>query len=929
MNSEPDDEDKSSEGQTLPQAQPNRDYPAGSTGSPPPLDLDLESTPPDLETVQDEQGHSVLVADVRTIVGGGNQSQYAHFVIEIGTDGQPVELGKGAMGVTYRAIDTTLQRPVALKVISWRLIGNEVLKSRFIREARAAASLRHPNVASVFYLGSTESTYFYAMELVIGETLEQLIANQGPLDPVLALDISAQVTSALVAAHQAGLVHRDIKPANLILTRDEKGGMLVKVIDFGLVKLTGEPGDDSAMSDPGTFVGTPRYASPEQFSGGKIDIRSDLYAVGVTLWHMLTKATPFNGTPTQVAAQHLQSPLPIRELRHLPHPIVSLLTHLLEKNPEDRPQTPEELLVMLNATRRAIGGQVGAMVPVPMRFRRRWPLFSRGKMIYLAGALIVLVAGAVFFNRFFPAHPTFDRKSVAVLPFDNLGDDTQNAYLSDGITAEVIFQLSRITDLRVISRDSVLRYKSMPASNRKSMREIANELEVATLLESNIQRSADRLKVRSVLYDAHSGKQLWSQSYDREMNDLFAIQNDLAENISTALQVKFSQDQRNDIERKPTDNMAAYDIYLRANEYYELRHKDDNERAISLYQQAIEKDPKFALAYVGLANGYIERVDRYNAGVSLLDSAVDLCRKAVSLDPAQVRGYTGLARALNYKGLDEQAHEQTVFALRLAPNDPGANWRAAYDAGMSGHVDEQYRFLLRCHALSPNLAVYAYALGSVSAWAEETESMEKWMGRAIEVETDDARRKVLQCERLVFRQEWREALTAMKGLPLEIAAYDHSVFELLLACTARSGDWDSVVRIASSRLNDSASYWSSKMDGLLYLAAADRAAGRDAETRDRAQQLVSFVQEKARGQDTGDWETFYLAAAERLLGQKEQAYNHLAPIFSRILRNLPLMSQDPALDIFRNDPEFQNLTAKLENEVQKTRAEIRKTRNSD
>lgn len=929
MNSEPDDEDKSSEGQTLPKAQPNRDYPAGSTGSPPRLDLDLESTPPDLETVQDEQGHSVLVADVRTIVGGGSQSQYAHFVIEIGADGQPVELGKGAMGVTYRAIDITLQRPVALKVISWRLIGNEVLKSRFIREARAAASLRHPNVASVFYLGSTESTYFYAMELVIGETLEQLIANQGPLDPVLALDISAQVTSALVAAHQAGLVHRDIKPANLILTRDEKGGMLVKVIDFGLVKFTGEPGDDSAMSDPGTFVGTPRYASPEQFSGGKIDIRSDLYAVGVTLWHMLTKATPFNGTPTQVAAQHLQSPLPIRELRHLPHPIVSLLTHLLEKNPEDRPQTPEELLVMLNATRRAIGGQVGAMVPVPMRFRRRWPLFSRGKMIYLAGALIVLVAGAVFFNRFFPAHPTLDRKSVAVLPFDNLGDDTQNAYLSDGITAEVIFQLSRITDLRVISRDSVLRYKSMPASNRKSMREIANELEVATLLESNIQRSADRLKVRSVLYDAHSGKQLWSQSYDREMNDLFAIQNDLAENISTALQVKFSQDQRNDIERKPTDNMAAYDIYLRANEYYELRHKDDNERAISLYQQAIEKDPKFALAYVGLANGYIERVDRYNGGVFLLDSAVDLCRKAVSLDPAQVRGYTGLARALNYKGLDEQAHEQTVFALRLAPNDPGANWRAAFDAGMSGHVDEQYRFLLRCHALSPNLAVYAYALGSVSAWAEETESMEKWMGRAIEVETDDARRKVLQCERLVFRREWREALTAMKGLPLEIAAYDHSVFELLLACTARSGDWDSVVRIASSRLNDSASYWSSKMDGLLYLAAADRAAGRDAETRDRAQQLVSFVQEKARAQDIGDWETFYLAAAERLLGQKEQAYNHLAPLFSRILRNLPLMSQDPALDIFRNDPEFQNLTAKLENEVQKTRAEIRKTRNSD
>jgi len=318
----------------------------------PPIDPDPASPAgPDLEAVQGEWVQTLPVADSRTIVSGVTQSRYEHFAIEIGADSRPVELGRGAMGITYRAIDTTLQRPVALKVISARLIDNEVLKGRFIREARAAASLRHPNVASVFYLGSTESTYFYAMELVTGETLEQLIEKQGPLDPALALDITAQVTSALVAAHQAGLVHRDIKPANLILTRDEKGRMLVKVVDFGLVKLTAEPGDDSAMSDPGTFLGTPRYASPEQFSGGKIDIRSDLYAVGITLWHMLTKATPFNGTPTQVAAQHLQSPLPISELRHLPHPIVSLLTHLLEKNPEDRPQTPEELLVVLNATR--------------------------------------------------------------------------------------------------------------------------------------------------------------------------------------------------------------------------------------------------------------------------------------------------------------------------------------------------------------------------------------------------------------------------------------------------------------------------------------------------------------------------------------------------------------------------------------------------
>jgi len=760
------------------------------------------------------------------------------------------------------------------------------------------------------------------MELVTGETLEQFIAKQGPLDPALALDITAQVTSALVAAHQAGLVHRDIKPANLILTRDEKGGMLVKVIDFGLVKLTGKPGDDSAASDPGTFLGTPRYASPEQFSGGKIDIRSDLYAVGITLWHMLTKATPFNGTPTQVAAQHFQSPLPISELRHSPHPIVSLLTHLLEKNPEDRPQTPEELLVMLNATRRAIDGQVGVIAAVPMRVQRRWPAFSRSKTIYLAGALIVLIAGAVSFNRFFPVHPVLDRKSVAVLPFDNLGDDAQNAYLSDGITAEVIFQLSKIADLRVISRDSVLRYKAMPASDRKSMREIANELEVATLLESNIQRSADRLKVRSVLYDASSGKQLWSQSYDREMDDLFAIQNDLAENISAALQVRFSEDQRNDIERKPTDNMAAYDLYLRANEYYDLRHKDDNEKAISLYQQAIEKDPKFALAYVGLANGYIERVDRYGFEEFLFDSAADLCRKAISLDPGQARAYAGLARALNYKGLDQEAHEQTVIALRLAPNDVITNRRAAYDAEVSGRVDEQYALRRKCHELDPNSAEDLYWLARICAWAGETELLEKWIDRAINVETDPQRRMFLKCERFILRRDYRNAITGLQQLPLEFFGYERRIDEILASCSARVGDWDSAIKIADTSHSDER-WWP-----IAYRALSEKAAGRGTSMKEKAERLVSTIQQTQAGSEIGHWEAFYLAEGKRLLGQKEDAYNFFRSIFSPVLRHLPLLEQDPLLDIFREDPEFRNLTAELRIEIEKTRARIQELEKS-
>jgi serine/threonine protein kinase len=915
MNSEPDEEVKSSEGQTLAHPQQNQGgYPTRSNRSPP-VDSDLESTPPDLATTQEEDGHAVLVADVRTIVSGGNQSQYGHFSVEIGANGQPVELGRGAMGVTYRAIDTTLQRPVALKVISSRLIDNEVLKCRFIREARAAASLRHPNVASVFYLGSTESTYFYAMELVTGETLEQFIEKRGPLEPALALDITAQVTSALLAAHQAGLVHRDIKPANLILTRDEKGRMLVKVVDFGLVKLAAEPGDDSAMSDPGTFLGTPRYASPEQFSGGKIDIRSDLYAVGITLWHMLTKATPFNGTPTQVAAQHLQSPLPIGELRHLPHLIVSLLTHLLEKNPDDRPQTPEELLAMLNATRRSIGGQAGTIEPISALPQPRWWSSRFGKRVYVAAALVALIAGATVFIRFFSAHPARDRRSVAVLPFDNVGDDNQNAYLSDGLTTEVIFQLSRIADLRVISRDSVLRYKAARGSTRKSMREIGVELEVATLLESNIQRAADRLKVRSVLYDADSGKQLWSQSYDREMNDLFAIQTDVAEKIASALHVRLSPDEQENIQHSPTKNMNAYDLYLRGKEYYELRRNDDNETAIGLFKQAIEQDPKFALAYAGLANCYIERNLRFDGETFWLDSAVDLCRRAIAIDQKQARAYNVLARALTSKSQPMEAREAVAKALELAPNDKETNFRAAILAPYSSL--DRYALLLRCRSLDPNDPWVPYNLGDVCLFWEDAQLRDFWLQRAIHLEKNDEIKRLMAGEQLVYQKNYRAALDKLQPLPPTFVGYGPYVEDLKYGCWEHLSQWADVLQLIRSSKDFETERWR-----LLHLILALNATQQESEAQQKARRLLALANEDFTANPHAQYAAYFLAFCYRFLGEKEQAYIYLRPVFPEVIGRLPLERDDYSLRIFLQDREMQELMADFDKASQAKRAQI-------
>lgn len=287
--------------------------------------------------------------------------QFENYELILGREGKPIELGRGAMGVTYKAIDKHLHRFAALKVISPRCIRNRWIRERFIREARAAASLRHEHIASVYHLGFTGSSCFYAMEYVKGKTLERVLRSRGALPEKLALEITCQVAAALAAAHRLHLIHRDIKPANLMVSFDQKGSPITKVIDFGLVKVTASGGfGESFASTPGVVLGTPHYASPEQLSGGEVDPRSDVYSLGVTLWHMLTNSTPFSGSPIQVAGQHLQAALPMDRLQHLSLPVVSLVTDLLEKDPDNRPQTAAELLTLLKATIKSLANPLAA-----------------------------------------------------------------------------------------------------------------------------------------------------------------------------------------------------------------------------------------------------------------------------------------------------------------------------------------------------------------------------------------------------------------------------------------------------------------------------------------------------------------------------------------------------------------------------------------
>jgi len=290
-------------------------------------------------------------------VGGSQVRRFENYEVILDDDGRPIELGRGAMGVTYKALDVDLRCPVTLKVINERYLGDESARLRFLREARSAASVRHPNVASVFHLGRTGENYFYAMEFVEGETLEHFIRRSGRVEVKLALEIAAQVAAGLAAVHEQNLVHRDIKPSNIMVRLKDDGSITAKIIDLGLAKAVNEPDSQTAISTPGGFAGTPEFASPEQFAGVGVDIRSDLYSLGVVLWEMVTGHVVFRGSPVEGMYKHQHASLPLEQLETVPQPAVVLLEVLLEKDPGRRFQNPAELLTAISTITAAVGAR--------------------------------------------------------------------------------------------------------------------------------------------------------------------------------------------------------------------------------------------------------------------------------------------------------------------------------------------------------------------------------------------------------------------------------------------------------------------------------------------------------------------------------------------------------------------------------------------
>jgi serine/threonine protein kinase/Tfp pilus assembly protein PilF len=622
------------------------------------------------------------------------QLRYAHFEVEVGADGFPVELGAGAMAITYCARDTVLNSEVALKVIDRSVAQNPGARSRFLREARAAANIHHPNVAQVTYYGEQEGECFYAMELVKGETLEARVRRDGPMPLALALEAIEQAARALVAAEACGVVHRDIKPSNLMLESDASEGLTVKVIDYGVAKVLGPQTDPGIEQTQAGFIGTPAFASPEQFAGARqmpIDTRSDIYSLGVTLWYLLTGRTPFVGRTMEEIRARQTSELPLEQLRslHLPRQVITLLKSMLALDPKDRPQSARELLT-------AIHDCYTRFKPEARSRRRRIALAAAAATL----AIAALALGTWLYQRTRTFTPM--ERSIAVLPFENLSSDKENAYLAEGLQDEILTRLSKIADLKVISRTSTQRYKSAP----ENLPEIAKQLGVAHILEGSVQKSFDTVRVNVQLIKAATDSHLWSDTFDRKLTDIFSLESEVSKAIADQLRAKLTGQEQEVIAAKPTDNPQAYDAYLRGLAYT-LRpgFAPGNSLAAQKYlKEAVRLDAKFALGWALLsyvdASGYLTQ--SLQPTVALREDAQQAAETALSLQP-------NLGEAVFAKGFYHYAclkdYDTAVSYLekahQLLPNNSQIPQALAYVERRRGNWEKSEAYFNEAEKLDP------------------------------------------------------------------------------------------------------------------------------------------------------------------------------------------------------------------------------------
>ena len=618
------------------------------------------------------------------------------------------KLGEGGMGVVYKAEDTRLNRFAALKFLP-NLGADEEEKKRFIQEARAASSIEHNNICTVYEIGETkEGNVFIALAYYDGTTLKKKI-HKGALKIPEAFDIILQTAKGLAKAHEQGITHRDIKPANIMITNDG----VVKILDFGLAKLNGQSG----LTTVGTTLGTTAYMSPEQASGASVDVRTDIWSLGAVFYEMLTGEIPFKAEHDSaviymIINEELMPPSSL-DLK-IPHKLDTFIAKMMAKEPSKRFQKVDELIKNLHIIKEE--------------------LETTEKATKI--------------------------KSIAVLPFDNISPDKENDYFGEGLTGELIANLSRLKDFKVISRTTSMQYKE----TKKDIKTIGRELSARYIIEGNVRKFGDDLRITAQLINVDSDTQLWAETYKGKLADVFDIQEKVSKQIVDALMVKLTPTEKIELTKRPTVNAEAFDYNLRARNYLYRYSKNYIQFAIKFFEKAISLDSRYAEAYAGLGEAYAVKYAYFERKEVWLEKAMELSLKAIMYDPSLSEAYAALSLVYFYKATYDEALTAVQKALDIDPNNFFGYWILARILHTTGRDKDSVEPLKKVLKLNPNFYVAYSDLRMVYESMNETEKFNEintegvnFFPKYLENNPEDSRARILYANFLLITGDVEKA----------------------------------------------------------------------------------------------------------------------------------------------------------------------------
>lgn len=641
----------------------------------------------------------------------GSSLEYAHFRVVRRADGNPWVLGIGGMGITYKAEDTRLHVNVALKVIHPARHGDEEARRLFLREARAAARIHDPHVVSVDFLDDSEERPFCVMELVEGISLQSWMRNNGPAPAPVAAAFAEQIAHGLAAIHQQDIIHRDLKPANIMVVAHPPGhprhrihlaagGCQLKIIDFGLARgMESEeaplPAPDAMQAPTIGFRGTAAYSSPEQCDEAPdLDARSDLYALGCIFWELLAGRPPFTGrSHRELINQQVSKEPPWKDLESQPQCVLEVLAKLLAKRKEDRYADAQEADAALVAARRQLEGSPATTIPnlrgatglahpwestqvTPLPPPRRMPVWL---VVGVGTALAAVAAGGWALSRKAPAPPedVARRRAIAVVPFLNRSSEKDTDHFVEGVHEDILTSLGKVRAFRVVAVKSGVKSRE----GREERRDFSQELGVGSVLEGSVRRQGALIRVSTQLSDASTGRQLWAETYDRELTNVFEIQSAVARDIARSLETTLTADESASIGRQLTSNQAAYEQFLRARaaQRRAARTREAQFEVVAQFERALALDPKFALAHAYLSRShsliYLFAVDPTPARVQLMRQSAE---RAVELQPGLPEAHVALGRVLSYA---ERQHAAALREYRIALAIEPGNAEAHFESG--------------------------------------------------------------------------------------------------------------------------------------------------------------------------------------------------------------------------------------------------------